>query len=179
MTTVSPGFQTGRKSRLYYNSGTRASPNLDEINYVSKENFNPGDQDFATVKARGLGRDLQEEDSCKPASLTFSRLVPKGVTDTVGAALLASYGYGGTVYEFWVMDDDATYTDSKGFKFWGKVSKMSDPRDMGQFVERAYEVQEVVHFNPSGELEQLVAAVGTGGSSPTTTTPSPTTTTPA
>jgi hypothetical protein len=167
MTAVAEGFSTGRKSRTYYNTGTRASPVWVEITHITKEGFNPGDQEFIQAKARGLGRALQEEEAVSPASLTFSRLLPRGVADSVYTALVASYGFGGTVYEFAIVDGDITYTGVKGWRFWGKAAKMPATRDLGQFVEQQWEIQEIVHYH-NGSLEELTTLAG--GTAPTTTT---------
>jgi hypothetical protein len=165
MTTVADGFATGRKSKTYYNTGTRASPVWVEITRITKENFDPGEQDFMQSKARDLGRDLQEEDSCKPAQLTFTRLVPKG-TDAVFTALLASYGYQGTVYEFAVVDDDITYNGARYSKFFGKVSKLPVTRDVGAFTEQSWEVKEIVHYESSALCALLTGTIASSSSSP-------------
>ena len=176
MTTTAPGFETGRKSKTYYNTGTRDAPTLIEITRITKENFDPGEQDFAEANARDTGRKLRDEDAVNLATLSFTRLVPKGVTDAVRTALLASYGYGGTVYEFWVMDDAAGNTGAKGWRFWGKISKLPVTRDVGAFNEQQWEVKEVTHFNAAGVQEELITVAG-GEAATATTTPAPTTTT--
>lgn len=178
MTTTAPGFETGRKARTYYNTGTRQSPVWVLINRITKENFDPGEQDFIQANARDLGRKLQEEDAVNPATLTFSRLVPKGASDAVYTALIASYGYGGTVREFAIMDDAIENTGAKGWRFWGKVSKLPKTRDVGQFTEQQWEVKEVVHYNSSGALEELATVTGPSGSGTTTAAPTTTTTAP-
>jgi hypothetical protein len=167
MTTTTPGYSTGRKAKTYYNTGTRLSPTWVEIDGIIKENFDPGEQDFFQAKARDLARDVQEEDSSKPATLTFTRMVKKNWTDTAGTALLASVGYGGTVYEFCVMDDTITNTGATGWKFWGKVSKYPITRDTGAFFEQQWEVKEVVKI-VSSTIEGLTT--NSGGTAPTTTT---------
>lgn len=167
MTATTAGYSTGRKSKTYYNTGTRLSPTWVEIDGIIKENFNPGAQDFFQAKARDLARDVQEEDSSKPAELTFTRMVKKNWTDTAGTALLASVGYGGTVYEFCVMDDTITNTGASGWKFWGKVAEYPQTRDTGAFVEQSWKVVEVVKVNAS-VIEGLTTQ--SGGTAPTTTT---------
>lgn len=173
MTTMEAGYATGRKAKTYYNTATRANPTWVEITGISKENFDPGEQEFYVAKARELGRDLQEEDSVKPSKLTFTRQVKRGQSDTVHAALLASYGYGGTVYEFAVMDGDITQYGATGWRFFGKAKKMPYGRDIGAFVDQNWEFEEVVHFESNALCELLAHTV----SAPTTTTAAPTTTT--
>ena len=93
------GFQDGRTSKTYYNTGTRNAPALVEITGITKENFNPGDQNLFQASPRGYGRQIQGEDANSPAVLSITRVTIKGAADSVHTAVLASYGYGGTLYE--------------------------------------------------------------------------------
>lgn len=157
MTATAAGFSTGRKSRTYYNTGTRLTPVWVEITHITKESFDPGEQNMPEAVVRGQARDLVEEDSCKPAILTFSRLVPKGATDAPYTALAATYGYGSNPLEFAIVDDDITYTGIKGWRFWGKARKLPLTRDVGNFTEQQWEVKEITYGDP---IESLAAISG-------------------
>lgn len=155
MTAVSPGVATGRTARTYYHVGTRRTGTLNGFSAVSwiqirlvsgSESFDPGKKSTIAGEVRESGRKYQASGVTEGAGLKFTYQRPRGIADSVFAALLASYLAGGTKPEFAVMDDDVTKTGTVGWRFYGKVVGLEHKRDLDKFIEYDVTIEERVTY---------------------------------
>lgn len=110
MTATAPGPYTGLDAKLYYNSGTHASPTWVLITRAV-DVAAPLSQDESEVNSRS-SRWKKRLPNLKDVELNFGYRVPRGA-DTVFDALLAML-ISGNIVEFACMDDIITYTGAQG-----------------------------------------------------------------
>jgi hypothetical protein len=148
MPDIAPGVATGRTACTYYQTATRAAPGTwNKITLVSgSESFDPGKENTIAGEVRESGRKYQESGAQEGASLKFTYQRPRGITDAVFTALLASYAAGGTRPEFAVMDDDITKSKTVGWRFYGKVVGLEHKRDLDKFIEYDVTIEERVTY---------------------------------
>lgn len=152
MTTVDPGVATGRSAKTYYHVGTRRTGTLDEFDdtitwleikrIAGSESFDPGKKGTISGEIRESGRKFQASGGTDGAVLKFTYSRPRGIADSVFAALLASYAAGGTRPEFAVVDGDILESGVVGWRFYGKVVGLELKRELDKFLEYDVTIEE-------------------------------------
>lgn len=167
--TISAGSSIGQAGKLYYNSGTNASPVWVEIKRAKDVSI-PLTKGEADVSRRESAWEMFIG-ALKSVGLTFGYQHKRG-TDTVRTALLESF-VNGTPMQFAAMDQDITADGAFGVKFYGEVMEfpLDQPLKDGQTVACAVKATEFEE--PAGTLIEPSVMTVSG----TTTTAAPTTTT--
>jgi hypothetical protein len=170
--TIAKGTPTGLQTKLYYNSGTYASPTWVEITRTkgekmprSKAEITWEDRDSSYKKTKGGHADL---------SLSFSYRHVRGASDTVRTALLASL-VNGTAVELLSCDGTYSETGVVGFRAYYEIMKMDKTAETSEAVMYECEAKHTEYYDNTGTLIEPVDFAG--GASGTTTTAAPTTTT--
>ena len=147
MTATTIATPTGKQVRTYYNSGTRASPVWVAIVGLSKEKFDYGEPTLFQTEDREMTRVIQQEGRTRPCKLTATYRRIAGAADTVWDFLMAHSIFSQTAAEFAVSNDAIANTGGiKYNRFFGKVSKLGEDRDVGKFVEQDIVIDEVEHY---------------------------------
>lgn len=152
MPTVDPGIATGRSAKTYYHVGTRRTGTLDEFDpavtwleitkIAGSESFDPGKKNTIVGEMRELGRKFQASGGTDGCVLKFTYSRPRGIADSVFAALLASYAAGGTKPEFAIADGTITESGVIGWRFYGKVVGLELKRELDKFLEYDVTIEE-------------------------------------
>lgn len=172
--TLAKGTPTGLQTKLYYNSGTYASPTWVEITRTkgeklprSKAEISWEDRDSKYKKTKGGHQDL---------GLTFSYRHVRGASDTVRTALLASL-VNGTAIELLSCDGAYNETAVVGFRAHYEIMKMDKSAETSEAVTYECEAKHTEHYDNTGTLIEPSDYAGGSAGTTTSTTPGPTTTT--
>ena len=157
MTDIAPGVATGRTAKTYYQEDTRATPGTwHEVALVAgSESFDPGKENTIAGEVRLSGRKYQESGSQDGAVLKFTYQRPRGITDDVFTALLASYAAGGAVYEWAVVDGDISHVGAVGWRFFGEVVGLEHKRDLDKYIEYEVTIEERATYE-SDAVQELI-----------------------
>lgn len=127
MADIAPGPVAGVDCKLYYNSGTNASPTWVEITHA----IDVAVPDFGVNQVEANARSSKFESFVNgliKLGMTFTYLHVRG-TDTVRAAMLAMVT-GRTPKQFAAMDGDITHVGALGVKAFFNMEKFSQSQDL-------------------------------------------------
>ena len=144
-------FSSGRKRKLYYNSGTRASATWVLIERISDVKFDYGKSTVFKVATREDEMEIQQVGAQSQPELTFTYHPVRGITDSVLAAILATQGPDATAKEFLDADGASGLTGITGKRFFGKLAEKPQDEDLNKFADISMKVVGVEHYE-SGAL---------------------------
>lgn len=140
---------TGLECKLYYNTGTHASPTWVEITRAINVSFSiskgEADQSSRTSgwrKTKGTLKDLE---------ITFTYRKKQG-TDTVFDALQAAT-IAGTVYEYAVLDGANTETGAQGIRAFCELMSLGNTQDLESSEEVEFSMKPTYHEESSAEVD--------------------------
>lgn len=146
-TPVAAGPRVGKDCKLYYNSGTHATPTWVEVKSAINVTANMGKGE-AEVGSRASSWKLYKG-AMKELEVSFTYRHKSGA-DTVFDAILASYT-SGTPKEFAVLDDDITLSGAQGPKAYFEVMSLNQSQELESAVE--YEVTlKPTYFEETGTM---------------------------
>ena len=126
MTDITVGPVVGKDCKLYYNTGTRASPTWVEIKKARDVAANAGKGEADVSNRESSWK--KDMSALKTLEVNFGYTHKRG-TDTVFAALLAQY-LNDTNVEFAVMDGDITYIGAKGWRAFYQCFTLNQTQEL-------------------------------------------------
>ncbi len=129
--TIAVGTPTGLQTKLYYNSGTHATPVWVEITRTKGEKL-PRSKKEISWEDRGSANEKTKGGHFQLA-ISFNYRHVRGAADTVRAALLASL-VNGTAIELLSIDAAVTESGAVGFRAYYEVMKMDKTAETGEAV---------------------------------------------
>jgi len=139
----------GQECKLYYNTGTHASPTWVEVTRainvnvsISKSEADQASRTSSWRKSRGALKDLE-------ISFTYRK---KQGTDTVFDALQAA-ALAGTVYEYAVLDGAATLAGVQGIRAFCELMTLNNGQDLEASEEVEFTAKPTYHEESSAEVD--------------------------
>jgi len=127
----------GRKAKLYYNTGTHASPTWVEVKRCINETVSLSKGEVENISRLSDWKKVLA--GLKEGSLKLDYNYKTGA-DTVFTALSNSY-FNDTVVEFAVMDQAITVSGAKGFRAYLQVFGMESPAEIEGKKNYAFELK--------------------------------------
>ena len=133
----------GIDCKLYYYTGSYASPTWAEINAVADIKVDESKDEFEITTRNELG--LKVFDATTISFMVAGKIRVPGIAQSDADYLaLRNTFYANTVLEYLVLDGEATANGASGMRFFGKVFKWNEDQSMGVSTFREFEIKPTV-----------------------------------